>query len=319
MKKTLLPLLVMVMMMAGNNSYATKWRVNNTGIQADFTWAYQMVNSSLVQSGDTVYFESSASNYGNISGLSKRLVIIGPGYFLGENDSTQANIQPAMLDNLEFNNGSQGSVIKGMTVSSWTSLSTSNITLERNYLGSISINNGNGHVIIRNYIASLTIYAGNNILIANNIVIRTGSNSYPSISMNAQGSAIIENNIFLGFVYISNSIFRNNICWSNDPTYSFMPNNCKWENNISAGTMLGSTNGNQQNVDMNSVFLMTGSTDGKYSLKPGSPAIGAGGNGTDCGVFGGNYPYVLSGMVAGPSVYYLYMDGNDVTVKAKSH
>ena len=38
------------------------------------------------------------------------------------------------------------------------------------------------------------------------------------------------------------------------------------------------------------------SDDAKWKLKAGSPAIGAGVSGVDCGVFGGVTPYVLSGV-----------------------
>jgi hypothetical protein len=47
------------------------------------------------------------------------------------------------------------------------------------------------------------------------------------------------------------------------------------------------------------------STDGQWQLKTGSPAIGAGLSGEDCGIFGGNTPYHLSGLPATPSIYLL--------------
>jgi len=49
-------------------------------------------------------------------------------------------------------------------------------------------------------------------------------------------------------------------------------------------------------------------------------------NGVDCGMFGGNQPYVLSGMPSIPAVYNIVMPttvvGNNnlpVTVSAKAH
>jgi hypothetical protein len=55
------------------------------------------------------------------------------------------------------------------------------------------------------------------------------------------------------------------------------------------------------------VFVgLTGhTTDSQYQLKAGSPAIGAGLSGEDCGMFGGNTPYRLSGLPNIPSVYFL--------------
>ena len=67
-------------------------------------------------------------------------------------------------------------------------------------------------------------------------------------------------------------------------------------------------NGNQQNKAWATIFNLTGSYDGKYSLKSGSPAIGAGTLGagtTDAGIFGGATPYRLSGIPPVPTIYAL--------------
>jgi hypothetical protein len=66
------------------------------------------------------------------------------------------------------------------------------------------------------------------------------------------------------------------------------------------------------------------STDGQWQLKANSPALGAGENGVDCGMFGGSTPYILSGMPNIPAIYYLNTpmvpsDVIDVAIKAKSH
>jgi hypothetical protein len=105
-------------------------------------------------------------------------------------------------------------------------------------------------------------------------------------------------------------------------------------NNIAGGTQFGNTNGNQQNVDMATVFVGSGagiSTDGAWKLKAGSPAIGAGygstpGTPIDCGIYGGGFPYVLSGIPPIPSIYFFEnqpvgsnTDPIDVSIKAKSN
>jgi hypothetical protein len=75
-------------------------------------------------------------------------------------------------------------------------------------------------------------------------------------------------------------------------------------------------NNNLFNVDfspgnINAVFTgypvdISGETnDGKYKLKPGSPAIGAGIGGVDLGIFGGPNPYRLSGIPSIPAFYKL--------------
>jgi hypothetical protein len=84
-------------------------------------------------------------------------------------------------------------------------------------------------------------------------------------------------------------------------------------NNITSNTGLPSGNGNQASVNLDNVFMgyLSGtgfSSDGRYRLKAGSPAINAGslnGGTVDCGAFGGPAPYILSGMPDIPSIYVL--------------
>jgi hypothetical protein len=316
MKKMILITVMLVLSLGILTTSAAKWRVNNTGIQADFITAQEAASSPQVVNGDTIYFEGSTWPYGNVT-VNKRLVIIGPGYFLGENDSTQADKKAARVGTITLAGGSDGSVVKGMYIESYLTInSTSDVTAERNYCNALDINyNCVKLVIIRNYINSIAASSCNHVLISNNIISYDGA---WGLTISNSGSAIIANNVIKGYININNSVFKNNISLMTNPG-GFVTANVTSESNIGAGTQFGTSSGNQSNVDMNAVFTFTGSTDGKYTLKAGSPAIGAGTGGTDCGIFGGDYPYVLSGMVTGPSVYYLNMDGIDVTVKAKSH
>ena len=123
-------------------------------------------------------------------------------------------------------------------------------------------------------------------------------------------------------MYISNFTFANNIMVSG----SITRNNNVFYNNICNGTQFPIGNGNQQNVIMSGVFVgKTGnSTDCQWHLKEYSPALGAGNDGTDCGMFGGPSPYVLSGLPSIPSIYEITipttgdnLNGINVTIKAK--
>ncbi|HPS61578.1 MAG TPA: hypothetical protein PLK82_00885 [Bacteroidales bacterium] len=308
--------IMLLLSMLGFQAQATKWRVNNTGLQANFTTAQEVVNASQVASGDTIYFEPSTWSYGNMLGITKKLVIIGPGYFLGENDSTQADKKTARLGQAQFVNGSQGSVIKGMYVEGSLQIqSTGDILVERNWIEGVDINYGCIKlIIIRNYVKNIGVQNANHILISNNIIVYDGW----CFNVTSSASAVVTNNVVAGYMNINNSTVNNNICLST-ASNSFVHSNVSDGYNIGAGTQFGTANGNQSNVDMNNVFTFSASSDGRYQLKSGSTAIGAGFGGTDCGAFGGDYPYVLSGMVTGPSVYDLNMSGTEVTVKAKSH
>jgi len=141
--------------------------------------------------------------------------------------------------------------------------------------------------------------------------------------MDATASADIRNNVISSFnqSFVNNSIFYNNI-GSGTITLS----NCDVQNNIGNSNQFGTLNGNQENVDMNMVFVGEGSTDGQWQLAPGSPAIGAGITGEDCGIFGGNEPYRLSGVPAIPAIWFFDAptsgstnSGLQVNVKVKSH
>ena len=156
-------------------------------------------------------------------------------------------------------------------------------------------------------------------------------------------NAVFRNNVFIGGVTINslnNSVaFFNNVvgnanitmapqCSNNIIYGSCTFTNCTLNNNVCSATQVPAGNGNQQNVDMNNVFVCYSSctaysNDARYQLKAGSPAIGAGSNGEDCGMFGGVDPYVLSGMPPIPAIYYFnYNYSNtaiNVNMKVKSH
>jgi len=304
------------------SALAEKFRVNNTGIAANFTSAQQAASSSSVHAGDTLYFEGSMFSYGNLE-VTKRLVLIGPGYFLGQNPETQANIAYARIENLNFSLGSKGSVMTGMTVASWTTLQDTAITITRNNLGSTNVYNPCiNSVISQNYIHSLYLSGSTGNTISNNIFLKSdGCWNGNCLTLGGNSSAIIRNNIFNGCQAIENSVYENNIATGTaaNGNNTFTAANSTVYNNIGASTQYGSSNGNQENVDMATVFINTGSNDGRYQLPAGSPALGAGVGGADCGIFGGPDPYVLSGMPNLPSIWFININGSEVTVKARSH
>ncbi len=310
-------------------SNAAVWRVSNvSGANADFTGITEALNSTMVQSGDTLYIEPSPVSYGNNS-VTKMLTIIGNGYFLTQNPETQSNTNNSTLSSVSFNNGSAGSSISGCVTGN-ININTSNITIERNKISSVGIAaNISDIAIMRNYIENSTyssiINIGgnvNNVLVSGNFIVNTyGLSANRAISMSTTSSAIIENNVIYNGVTIHNSNFYNNILRNG----TFTPVNSTYTNNVGNDNQFGTANGNQQYVDMDGVFEGSGSTDGKWQLKVGSPAIGAGTGGQDCGMFAGPYAYILSGIPAIPSIYeYLQIYNGpaqeiEVTFSVKSH
>jgi hypothetical protein len=321
---------------------ATVWRVNNVaGTDADFTTIQAAHNAAYVYAGDTIYLEASSASYGNLI-ATKKLIIIGSGYFLTQNPNTQANQNISELGDVTFNNGSQGSIIQGCVISR-LAIGTSNLLIQRNYISFSSTSNGTiyfsanniSNIIIRNnYLLnnyssvnqSAVIYNTNtginNIIITNNFIAASRIyNQQYALNLQSGFSGTIENNVIYGRVSIFNAVFNNNILREGE----FSSSNSVLNNNLANGSQFGNENGNQSNVNMFNVFLGAGSTDGQWKLKQGSPAIGAGVGGIDCGMFGGEFPYILSGLPGIPSIYFHEQTIDNVnqelhiSIKAKSH
>lgn len=110
---------------------AKTWRVNNNsnfngttlfgsnmGGSAAYPVFPQLNNAvgwSGVVNGDTIHMEGSNVLY-NIATITKRLVIIGPGYFLDENPNTSNDVLAATIALVVFNTGSSGSQMMGMNI-----------------------------------------------------------------------------------------------------------------------------------------------------------------------------------------------------------
>lgn len=93
---------------------ATVWRVNNRpGVDAHFTTLQAAIDGATA--GDTLYVEGSTTSYG--AGIfDKQLVVIGAGYWLAENDTTQAYKENSQVGRLTFNTGSEGSTVEGLYI-----------------------------------------------------------------------------------------------------------------------------------------------------------------------------------------------------------
>jgi hypothetical protein len=300
------------------------WRVNNRiGINADFSSITTALTTA--SENDTIYLEGSPVSYGTIT-LAKPVTIIGTGYFLTENPQTQAFLNNSKVGDVTFNLGSEGSLIMGLETGSITLLA-GNIIIKKCYLNSASININNnsssfGNILItQSYIGS-SIASNNGPFNINNIII---SNNYIYYGLSFYGTytALIGNNVFDNSgIHVFNSAISNNIVRSG----SVDINNNSFSNNIGNLAQFPTGNGNQQNVDLTSVFTGSVTTEGKWQLNDGSPAKNAGNDGNDCGMFGGATPYVLSGMPDIPAIYNIIMpttgfsnDGINVTIKAMVH
>ncbi len=197
---------------------ATSWRVNNNpAIDADFATFGAAVAAASV--GDTLYIEGSTFTYGQ-GVLTKPLVIIGPGFFLTQNDSTQVSNLEANFETFTIDTLASGSQVYGCEFVDNIKISGSNVIFARNWVYGessygvgIYVGYANDVIncsIIQNFVNNIKGgYYGydpiaHNTLIANNIV---GG----SIQFNAYATCVLFNNVIRGDVSVYNSILKNNI------------------------------------------------------------------------------------------------------------
>lgn len=128
----------------------------------------------------------------------------------------------------------------------------------------------------------------------------------------ASGSKGQFNNDIFSSAYLGNGSFIIKNCILQ--YYHYYDDNCVYQNSIGTDYYpipTGNSNKNITYASMNAdVFVGysdqgTYSNDGRWALKSGSPAKGAGAGGTDAGIFGGTNPYKLSGIPRIPSFYKL--------------
>ncbi|MEQ1587304.1 MAG: hypothetical protein ABL895_15550, partial [Cyclobacteriaceae bacterium] len=123
--KTLLLTCLLLLSIA---SFGKIWIVdNNVGSTAkDFTSLMEAHDGA--SAGDTLYLIGSPNNYKSYNNdvtniITKRLVIIGPGYFLNENPNTQVSPTTSYFttvlfcnEEIEFAPGSEGSIMMGLVI-----------------------------------------------------------------------------------------------------------------------------------------------------------------------------------------------------------
>jgi hypothetical protein len=284
-------------------------RVNNSGVAAVANILYTDINSAqaAANAGDTLQVEPSGTSYGSFN-CTKRLVILGPGYFLGssQNPGLQANPATANFSDMSFSAGSANSVVAGLTFGTFY-ISESNVTIQRCQVSSyLYVNTANlpiSNINIRqNYIAQLANYysaATNNLLVTNNII--TNFVSFPA-SFNGEFS----NNVVLSSATMDNFNVRNNYFGSSFTVASNIHSYNATAQSAASQPAFTAGNNSQTSVSTAAAFTLApaapGQFDAWYQLKAGSPLFNTG-QGTSIGAFGGNTPYKLSGLPAIPAIY----------------
>lgn len=298
--------ILLLLLGAFTSAHATIHRVNNSGIAADFTTLQDAHDGATA--GDTLHLEASGNSYGNCTFI-KQLVVIGTGWFLASNPGNQANLASAKTEALTFNPGSEGCVVSGLEVLTGNSIiKASFVRVERcrfpslyiAYAGGLAVNlTGvvvNGCYITNSIIIGYSGSAVNDFTISNTYAGTINCNGGGSMNGEVRNCVMNTSTAFYGNAGVSavNNIFNGAV--SNGVG--------QFTNNLFKFAEVPATNGNQINVDMNTVFA-GGTGDAQFQLATGSPAIGAGIGGVDCGMFDGLEPYKLSGIPPVPSIFIL--------------
>jgi len=302
-------------------SNATIFRVGYTGPQVtgtdfvDFQSAHNEADA-----GDTLLFYPGTNYTGTAT---KRLVYMGYGYFLGADGNAGLQLITGTLSlHVNLNSGSDGSHFEGLGDNTGQTgvlniipvNGVNNIVIRRcNYVliyGSSSDDCSNWQ-IIQSYNLNFAPYVnGSTGKFLNLRVENCHLTSFDFTNLTAGSSGQVRNCVITGGVNLTGAsiYFLNNICSGASFTDAA---GTLFEYNLfdfsEGGYNIIGGMGNQFSVDMSSVFLgsASNSTDGQWQLKAGSPAIGAGSGGTNCGMFGGTNPYRLSGIPSIPVFYKL--------------
>lgn len=324
---------------------ATIWRVNNNpnytqGCDHCFSSLQAANDSDIVEAGDTIHLEASHLFYsanGSSSGslsitvLTKRLVILGPGYFLNQNIGLQKNPTTATTHTITFDSGSEGSVIKGVTVegnsgsdinikvsnilvegcwverfidfvASSTYPPISNVIIKKSYI--YRVNNSNNAVPIHNLtISNCYIYKDLDLTSSNTPTSGTIAHCVISTDGGPTNNIDIDSGIEL----------YNNIVIRTAPSGSVMLQSNNSVNNVHDNIFISElpswlSGGNNIALANAVVFPTSGSTDGILNVNPANicPQCYTAYPGNETfGMFGGADPYVLSGIPNIPTIYQL--------------
>ena len=324
---------------------AKTWRINNDpAAKADFLSINDAMASLDVYAGDVLYLDPACRL--SEQTITKGVTIIGTGYNLTDSEEAMVEGIKISADNIKLT----GINIAGSVY--WGS-SHSNITIERCKVQGISINPpkysydcdgvniigcyiigsiaGDGNpLVLRNSIVLDRVIGINGGIISNNVIIHnTGSDTSKFVLSNIRNSMISNNVILNTTTYTTTSdnavaTYNHNTIQDTAVTdYNSINNNVL--SNDAAHTWADFSTNKFIGAKVEDIFVNEGNQEVKYRLKEGSPALGYGTNGVDCGAFDGLYPYVVNGRPQ--FVPYIYdaqipntpTDGKlNITLKIKS-
>ena len=299
MRKTILTL---VAICAATTAYATVLRVSNV---SGSTAPYSTIQAAhdAASAGDTIMVDGSFTEYGTTT-IQKRLVMIGPGYFLTENGIID-EAAPAATAIFIIGTEAEGTVVTGFRFATGNEpglyVSAKKCIIRRNFItgsvsGGIRLLAGADNIIIhQNYFlnADISVWekSRSNVQITNNIFVQRGGYSITQYNSAAHLlNSYIAYNSFLGPEFTSvNTEYNTEFYYVR---YSTIEHNILRKNSVQT-----STNSHSNNYIGSLLEYNLQLTD--KDVQTVELAVT---NGQNYGAFAGDSPYVLSGVPAAPVI-----------------
>jgi hypothetical protein len=279
------------------------------------TTVYRSLDSVVAnyQAGDTIYMPGGTFQIGNVV-FTKKVVVYGAGHYP---DSAAATGRTVLNGNINITGTASQSMFQGFFLSGNISLGTD-----------ASNSNVNGLVIQRCNISDITLAVNDNYnSLAENVMIRESvirsnlnvryakdvlieNNFINGALYNTNGSVKVSNNIMFGnghTLYIVTSVlFENNIFYQSG-NFQYGSGSNTFRNNVfrSTSPLIGSDVSEQNLFSVTNLFIQPATQFDygiNFHLAAGSPAIGAGKGGTQCGIYGGARSYKEAAIPSNPHV-----------------
>jgi hypothetical protein len=330
MKKTMKFYALLAISFSAFNAFATIVTVSNN-VNSPSQYTDLQVAITAAANNDTIYIHRSDLSYGAIT-INKTLTLIGEGALPNKQVLLSGSVAQISGMNLTYavfpaTTSASGSKFYGLSFSGTISFSyndpngnsISNLVFNRNRITALNYYSTHTNIIftqnIINSFTQATSGAGlSNSVISNNIITNFSTPievTSPS-SNNIISNNIIQSGFFVKGAVVSNNIFFNiaaggsfnistySCTFSNNLFYAFTP---VVGTNIISGTNTGS--GNLFNVDPQFTiaalcsdvynYTYTAPTAGPFAdfhLLSSSPGVNYGTDGTNIGIYGGNYTWI---------------------------
>lgn len=290
---------------------ARSWRINNDVTKApDFTDLNAAMASESVADGDTLYLDA-GTNFTAEQNVTKRVTIVGPSY--------EATLPYGMATiSGKLNLKAADIKVEGVKMTGTTVIQADYVTIERCKTYAISCSGTCRYATIRQcYVVKTDANSAiggfgktdtkSAYWTVENCIISSGG--YYAKCISALYSAVIRNNLLLNtdtyyswnLAELGNADITNNIIVNTSGV-----NNCisdiegNFINNVVGQNYAAETN--YVTGSTNTDIIFTGDNE-SYTLVDDSPAKDYGTDGSDCGIFGGLYPYVKGGLPQGHPYY----------------